>query len=246
MSTASTRSHFDQSSLAVSPAGFSQWAVALLEYFCRVELPASHWPGPRHQRHPADAHRSHRRLPAPPARRHRQRQARRFPTSRPNSSSACAELQPIILALNAVPAARSGRMQRLHAAKELHPPHQGPTPALPQPRLPLAPSPPRPKTSLPPMNWRWVEEGDGYVGRLQPPGQPLGVVLPRGLQCLVPYPYRRVDMQAVFSLQWSGLSHPPALLLALGRRDYLFIYLITGLLDNIRHCCPVDGPSQTQ
>ncbi len=25
-----------------------------------------------------------------------------------------------------------------------------------------------------------------------------------------------------------------------------FIYLITGLLDNIRHCCPVDGPSQTQ
>jgi hypothetical protein len=26
----------------------------------------------------------------------------------------------------------------------------------------------------------------------------------------------------------------------------LFIYLITGLLDNIRHCCPVDGPSQTQ
>ena len=26
-------------------------------------------------------------------------------------------------------------------------------------------------------------------------------------------------MQAVFSLQWSGLSHPPALLLPLGRRD---------------------------
>jgi hypothetical protein len=26
---------------------------------------------------------------------------------------------------------------------------------------------------------------------------------------------------------------------------YLFIYLVTGLLDNIRHCCPVDGPSQT-
>ncbi len=26
----------------------------------------------------------------------------------------------------------------------------------------------------------------------------------------------------------------------------LFIYLITGLLDNIRHCCPVYGPSQTQ
>ncbi len=24
-----------------------------------------------------------------------------------------------------------------------------------------------------------------------------------------------------------------------------FIYLVTGLLDNIRHCCPVDGPSQT-
>jgi hypothetical protein len=62
---------------------------------------------------------------------------------------------------------------------------------------------------------------DGYVGRLQPPGQPLGVVLPSGLQCLVPYPYRRVDMQAVFSLQWSGLSHPPALLLPLGRRDYV-------------------------
>ncbi len=40
------------------------------------------------------------------------------------------------------------------------------------------------------MNWRWVEEGDGYVGRLQPPGQPLGVGLPSGLQCLVPYPYR--------------------------------------------------------
>jgi hypothetical protein len=40
------------------------------------------------------------------------------------------------------------------------------------------------------LNWRWVEEGDGYVGRLQPPGQPLGVGLPSGLQCLVPYPYR--------------------------------------------------------
>jgi hypothetical protein len=26
----------------------------------------------------------------------------------------------------------------------------------------------------------------------------------------------------------------------------LFVCLITGLLDNIRHCCPVDGPSQTQ
>jgi hypothetical protein len=46
------------------------------------------------------------------------------------------------------------------------------------------------KTSLPPVNWRWVEEGDGYVGRLQPPGQPLGVGLPSGLQCLFPYPYR--------------------------------------------------------
>jgi hypothetical protein len=44
--------------------------------------------------------------------------------------------------------------------------------------------------SLPPVNWRWVEEGDGYVGRLQPPGQPLGVGLPSGLQCLVRYPYR--------------------------------------------------------
>ncbi len=31
------------------------------------------------------------------------------------------------------------------------------------------------KNSLPPVNWRWVEEGDGYVGRLQPPGQPLVV-----------------------------------------------------------------------
>jgi hypothetical protein len=30
------------------------------------------------------------------------------------------------------------------------------------------------KNSLPPVNWRWVEEGDGYVGRLQPSGQPLG------------------------------------------------------------------------
>jgi hypothetical protein len=47
------------------------------------------------------------------------------------------------------------------------------------------------KNSLPPVNWRWVEEGDGYVGRLQPPGQPLmGVGLPSGLQCLVLYPYR--------------------------------------------------------
>jgi hypothetical protein len=46
------------------------------------------------------------------------------------------------------------------------------------------------QNSLPPVNWRWVEEGDGYVGRLQPPGQPLGVGLPSGLQCLVPYPYR--------------------------------------------------------
>jgi hypothetical protein len=44
--------------------------------------------------------------------------------------------------------------------------------------------------TLPPVNWRWVEEGDGYVGRLQPPEQPLGVGLPSGLQCLVPYPYR--------------------------------------------------------
>jgi hypothetical protein len=82
------------------------------------------------------------------------------------------------------------------------------------------------KNYLPPVNWRWVEEGDGYVGRLKPPGQPAthtmpGVGLPSGLQCLVPYPYRRVDMQAVFSLQWSGLSHPPALLLPLGRRDYV-------------------------
>ncbi len=49
---------------------------------------------------------------------------------------------------------------------------------------------PKKKNSLPPVNWRWVEEGDGYVGRLQPHGQPLGVGLPSGLQCLVPYPYR--------------------------------------------------------
>jgi hypothetical protein len=34
---------------------------------------------------------------------------------------------------------------------------------------------PKKKNSLPPVNWRWVEEGDGYVGRLQPSGQPLGV-----------------------------------------------------------------------
>jgi hypothetical protein len=46
------------------------------------------------------------------------------------------------------------------------------------------------KNSLPPVNWRWVGEGDGYVGRLQPHGQPLGVGLPSGLQCLVTYPYR--------------------------------------------------------
>jgi hypothetical protein len=44
--------------------------------------------------------------------------------------------------------------------------------------------------SLPTVNGRWVEEGDGYVWRLQPPGQPLGVGLPSGLQCLVPYRYR--------------------------------------------------------
>jgi hypothetical protein len=36
-------------------------------------------------------------------------------------------------------------------------------------------------TSLPPMNWRWVEEGDGDVGRLQPSGQPLGVALTTAL-----------------------------------------------------------------
>ncbi len=46
------------------------------------------------------------------------------------------------------------------------------------------------------MNWRWVEEGDGYVGRLQPHGQPLGVGLPSGLQCLVPYPYRYLTIHA--------------------------------------------------
>jgi hypothetical protein len=42
--------------------------------------------------------------------------------------------------------------------------------------------------SLPPVNWRWVEEGDGYVGRLQPHGQPLGVGLPSGLPGPVPLP----------------------------------------------------------
>jgi hypothetical protein len=46
------------------------------------------------------------------------------------------------------------------------------------------------------VNWRWVEEGDGYVGRLQPHGQPLGVGLPSGLQCLVPYPYRVYNLPA--------------------------------------------------
>jgi hypothetical protein len=55
--------------------------------------------------------------------------------------------------------------------------------------------PPKNK-SLPPVNWRWVEEGDGYVGRLQPPGQPLGVGLPSGLQCLVLYPYRTLQSKA--------------------------------------------------
>jgi hypothetical protein len=50
-------------------------------------------------------------------------------------------------------------------------------------------------------------------------GNHWGLGFPVG--CLVPYPYRRVDMQAVFSLQRSGLSHPPALLLPLGRRDYV-------------------------
>ncbi len=47
---------------------------------------------------------------------------------------------------------------------------------------------------LPPVNWRWVEEGDGYVGHCSPLlGGPLE--LPQasssGLQqCLVPCPYR--------------------------------------------------------
>jgi hypothetical protein len=61
--------------------------------------------------------------------------------------------------------------------------------------------------SLPPVNWRWVEEGDGYVGRLQPPGQPLGVGLPSGLQCLVPYPYRWVHAVASCTTPWF-LFHP--------------------------------------
>jgi hypothetical protein len=64
------------------------------------------------------------------------------------------------------------------------------------------------KNSLPPLavlNWRWVEEGDGYVGRLQPPGQPLGVGLPSGLQCLVrPYPYH--DMKCVLRKHRSTVS----------------------------------------
>ncbi len=66
------------------------------------------------------------------------------------------------------------------------------------------------KNSLPPVNWRWVEEGDGYVGRLQPHGQPLGVGLPSGLQCLVPYPYRGVAVggwhMAVGGI-WQRVAH---------------------------------------
>jgi hypothetical protein len=62
------------------------------------------------------------------------------------------------------------------------------------------------KNSLPPVNWRWVEEGDGYVGRLQPHGQPLRVGVPSGLQCLVPYPYRSAVQ--VFSCE-SSRSTPP-------------------------------------
>jgi hypothetical protein len=58
------------------------------------------------------------------------------------------------------------------------------------------------KNSLPPVNWRWIEEGDGYVGRLQPHGQPLGVGLPSGLQCLVPYPYRETII-SICLLSWS-------------------------------------------
>jgi hypothetical protein len=61
------------------------------------------------------------------------------------------------------------------------------------------------KNALPPVNWRWVEEGDGYVGRLQPPGQPLGVGLPSGLQCLVPYPY----LSSNYPSKW--LVHRPVL-----------------------------------
>jgi hypothetical protein len=41
------------------------------------------------------------------------------------------------------------------------------------------------KNSLPPVNWRWVEEGDGYVGRLQPHGQPLGLGFPVGCSAVV-------------------------------------------------------------
>ena len=59
------------------------------------------------------------------------------------------------------------------------------------------------KQSLPPVNWRWVEEGDGYVGRLRPPGQPLGVGLPSGLQCLVLYPYRATHL---FSCTAMGIT----------------------------------------
>jgi hypothetical protein len=48
-----------------------------------------------------------------------------------------------------------------------------------------------------------VEEGDGYVGRLKPPGQPPGVGLPSGQQRLVPYPYRARDLPACVGAQAS-------------------------------------------
>jgi hypothetical protein len=51
------------------------------------------------------------------------------------------------------------------------------------------------KNSLPPLNWRWVEEGE-----------PLGVGLPSGLQCLVPYPYRAVSYTVITVMMLTGLA----------------------------------------
>ncbi len=47
------------------------------------------------------------------------------------------------------------------------------------------------------------------------------------------------------SMQCSGTMMRHCYLSACIICQHLFIYLVTGLLDNIRHCCPVDGPSQT-
>ncbi len=84
------------------------------------------------------------------------------------------------------------------------------------------------------MNWRWVEEGDGYVGRLQPHGQPLGVGLPSGLQCLVPvYATGLVAWQERVTQPGSTLlNHSPPLLAhptdSLKLPESLYCY-ITGL-----------------